>query len=57
MNYKKLGKILGKIMIMEAALMLAPFIITFIYQESFINKLAFFTIFSAFTFQLLTTYL
>ena len=42
MNYKKLGKILGKIMILEAALMLAPFVISFIYQESFINKLAFF---------------
>ena len=29
-------------MILEAALMLAPFIVSFIYQESFINKLAFF---------------
>ena len=42
MNYKKLGKILGKIMILEAALMLAPFIVSFIYQESFVNKVAFF---------------
>ena len=31
MNYKKLGKILGKIMIMEGVLMLAPLIVTFFY--------------------------
>ena len=41
MNYKKLGKILGKIMILEAVLMLAPLVISFIYKESFIHILAF----------------
>ncbi|MBQ8381968.1 MAG: TrkH family potassium uptake protein [Clostridia bacterium] len=41
MEYKKLGKILGKIMILEAILMLAPLTICFIYQESFIHVLAF----------------
>ena len=41
MNYKKLGKILGKIMIMEGVLMLAPLIVTFFYKESFINVMAF----------------
>lgn len=41
MNYKKLGKILGKIMILEAILMLAPLVISFIYKESFIHILAF----------------
>ncbi len=33
MNYKLLGKILGKIMILEGVLMLAPLIISFIYGE------------------------
>ena len=41
MNYKKLGKILGKIMVMEGALMFAPLIVTFFYKESFINVMAF----------------
>ena len=41
MEYKKLGKILGKIMILEAILMLAPLAICFIYKESFIHILAF----------------
>ena len=41
MNYKKLGKILGKIMILEAILMFAPLVISFIYKESFIHILAF----------------
>lgn len=43
MDYKKLGKILGKIMILEAALMLAPLAVSFIYNESLIHKLAFIT--------------
>ncbi len=41
MNYKLLGKILGKIMILEAILMLAPLAVSFVYQESFIHVLAF----------------
>ena len=41
MNYKLLGKILGKIMIMESALMLAPLLISLIYEESFRSTLAF----------------
>ncbi len=41
MNYKLLGKVLGKIMILEGAMMIAPLIISFIYKESFINKIAF----------------
>ncbi len=41
MEYKKLGKILGKIMILEAILMLAPLVVSFIYKESFIHKIAF----------------
>lgn len=41
MNYKQLGKILGKIMILESILMLAPFAVSFIYKEPFINKVAF----------------
>ena len=41
MNYKKLGKILGKIMILEAILMLAPLAVAFIYQEGVKNILAF----------------
>jgi trk system potassium uptake protein TrkH len=41
MNYKKLGKILGKIMILEALLMLAPLAVSFIYSEGFKNNLAF----------------
>ena len=41
MNYKKLGKILGKIMILEAALMLAPLAVALIYREGVKNVLAF----------------
>lgn len=41
MNYKKLGKILGKIMILEAILMLAPLAVSFLYRESIQNRLAF----------------
>ena len=41
MNYKYLGKILGKIMILESILMLAPLAVSMIYQESFTHTLAF----------------
>ncbi len=41
MDLKKILKILGKIMILEGVLMLAPLLVTFFYKESFINKLAF----------------
>ena len=41
MNYKKLGKILGKIMILEGILMLAPLAVSLIYKESIRNILAF----------------
>lgn len=41
MNYKYLGKILGKIMILEGTLMLAPLAVSLIYRESFIHILAF----------------
>ena len=41
MNYKKLGKILGKIMILEGILMLAPLAVGFIYKESLTHILAF----------------
>ena len=41
MNYKLLGKILGKIMIMESLLMLAPLIVSFVYQEGLRNHIAF----------------
>lgn len=41
MNYIKIGKILGKIMILEAVLMLAPLAISFVYNESLRNILAF----------------
>ncbi|MDD6478801.1 MAG: hypothetical protein PUF48_03175 [Oscillospiraceae bacterium] len=41
MELRKLGKILGKIMILEAILMLAPLTVGFIYKESFIHILAF----------------
>ena len=35
MNYKLLGKILGKIMILEGALMIAPFVVSLVYHEGF----------------------
>ena len=41
MNYIKIGKILGKIMILEAVLMLAPLAMSFVYNESLRNVLAF----------------
>jgi len=41
MNYKKLGKILGKILILEGILMLAPLSVSLIYKESWIHILAF----------------
>ena len=41
MNYKKIGKILGKVMILESILMLAPLCISLIYHESFTHFLAF----------------
>ena len=41
MNYKLLGRILGKIMILEGALMLAPFLVSLIYREGARNVLAF----------------
>jgi len=41
MNYKILGKILGKIMVLEGVLMVAPLIISLIYKEPFLNTLAF----------------
>lgn len=41
MNYKKLGKILGKIMILEGILMIIPLIVSFIYREDFKHKIAF----------------
>ena len=41
MNYRKLGKILGKIMIMESILMLAPLAVSFIYGEDLRHRLAF----------------
>ncbi|MBQ8849171.1 MAG: TrkH family potassium uptake protein [Clostridia bacterium] len=41
MNYKKLGKILGKIMILEAILMIAPLAVSLIYKEGAKNVLAF----------------
>ena len=41
MNYKKLGKILGKIMILEGILMLAPLAVSLIYQEGITHFLAF----------------
>ncbi len=41
MNYIKLAKVLGKIMILEAILMIAPLIVSLIYKETFIHTLAF----------------
>ena len=41
MNYKLLGKILGKIMIMESILMIAPLLVSFIYKEGFRHNIAF----------------
>ena len=41
MNYKLLGRILGKIMILEGILMLAPFAVSIIYKEGLLNNFAF----------------
>jgi trk system potassium uptake protein TrkH len=41
MNYKLLGKVLGKIMILEGALMIAPLIVSLIYKEGLVNYIAF----------------
>jgi trk system potassium uptake protein TrkH len=41
MNYKKLGKILGKIMILEGILMVFPLLVSLIYQEGATNAIAF----------------
>ena len=41
MNYRKLGKILGKIMVLEAILMLAPLAVAIIYKEGARNIIAF----------------
>lgn len=41
MNYKKLGGILGKIMILEGVLMLLPLLVALIYREKIMNILAF----------------
>ena len=41
MNYKKIGSILGKIMILEGILMLAPLAVSLIYRESLRHILAF----------------
>lgn len=41
MNYKKLGQILGKIMILESILMLFPLIVSFIYKEGNLHVLSF----------------
>lgn len=41
MNYKKLGQILGKIMILESILMLFPLIVSFIYKEGNRHVLSF----------------
>ena len=41
MNYKKLGAVLGKIMILESVLMIAPLVVSFVYRESLIHIFAF----------------
>lgn len=41
MNFRKLGKILGKIMVLEALLMIAPLVVALIYREDTKNVLAF----------------
>ena len=41
MNYKLLGRVLGKIMILESVLMLAPLLVSLIYREGIINNFAF----------------
>ncbi len=41
MEYRKLGNILGKIMVLEGILMLAPLLVSLIYKESVLHILAF----------------
>lgn len=41
MNYKNLGRILGKIMVLEGALMLAPLLVSFLYREGARAAIAF----------------
>ncbi|MBE7061657.1 MAG: TrkH family potassium uptake protein [Clostridiales bacterium] len=41
MGYRKIGKIIGKIMILEGILMLAPLLVAVIYKEELRNVLAF----------------
>lgn len=41
MNYKKLGQILGKIMILEGVLMIAPLIVSFVYKENIEHVIGF----------------
>ncbi len=41
MDYRKIGKILGKIMILEAILMVAPLVVSFVYKETLLHSIAF----------------
>lgn len=41
MNYKKVGKILGKIMMVEGIFMLAPLAVSLIYKESILHVISF----------------
>lgn len=41
MNYRKLGRLLGKIMILESILMLAPLLVSLVYGEDARHRLAF----------------
>ena len=37
MNYSKIGKILGKIMVLESILMIAPLVVAIVYKEGLRN--------------------
>lgn len=41
MNYKKVGNILGKIMILEGIMLMIPLFVSFVYREDLIYKLSF----------------
>ena len=41
MNFRVLGNILGKIMILEGCLMVAPLVVSFLYREGLWHHLAF----------------
>lgn len=41
MNVKVIGKIVGKIMILEGILMFFPFVVSIIYKENYIYILSF----------------